>query len=80
MTTSAMRQELQNYLQVAEDKKVKAIYVMVEDEIKASALEYTEEFKAELDRRVAYYLNGGKMVTPEQMENRLQGIRKKKKK
>ena len=80
MTTTAMRQELQNYLQVAEDKKVKAIYVMMEDEIKASASEYTEEFKAELDRRVAYCMNGGKTVTPEEMENRLQQIRKKNRK
>ncbi len=80
MTTTAMRQELQNYLQVAEDRKVKAIYVMMEDEIKASASDYTDEFKAELDRRVAYCMNGGQTVSAEEMEIRLQKIRKKKRK
>ena len=59
MNTAAIRQQLHNYLEVADDKKVKAIYVMVADEIRESNVEYTKEFKAELDRRVRYYLNGG---------------------
>lgn len=79
MNTAAIRQELHNYLEVADDKKLKAIYVMVEDEIKDTTVEYTDEFKAELDRRVSYYLNGGKMVSPSEMNKRLQAIRKKRK-
>lgn len=77
MNTAAIRQELHNYLEVADDKKLKAIYVMVEDEIKDTTVKYTDEFKAELDRRVNYYLNGGKMVSPSEMNKRLQAIRKK---
>jgi hypothetical protein len=77
MDTSAIRQQLHNYLEIADDKKLKAIYVMVEDEIKESIVEYSKELKAELDRRVEYYLNGGKMVTPAEINKRLQAIRKK---
>lgn len=79
MTTATIRQELHNYLEVADDKKLKAIYVMVENEIKDTSVEYTDEFKADLDRRVNYYLNGGKMVSPSEMNKRLQAIRKKRK-
>ena len=53
---------------------------MVEDEInEATPVNYTPSLKSELDRRVAYYLEGGKMVSPAEMNNRLQGIRKKRK-
>ncbi len=79
MNTAAMRQQLHNYLKVADDKKVMAIYTMVEDEIREQTITYTEEFQAESDCRVAYYLTGGKMVTPAQMSKRLQAIRKKRK-
>jgi hypothetical protein len=79
MDITSIRQELHNYLEVAKDKKVKAIYTMVEDDIKESAVEYSEEFKAELNRRVEHYLNGGKMVTPVQMRKRLKAILKKRK-
>ena len=34
--------------------------------------------KIELDRRVRYYLNGGKMVDPIDMNKRIELIRKKK--
>ena len=33
MTTTAIRKKLADYLKIADDKKVKAIYTMVEDEI-----------------------------------------------
>ena len=52
---------------------------MVEDEIKETIVEYSTEFKAELDNRVNYYLNGGKMVTPSEMNKRLRAVRKKRK-
>ncbi len=60
MTTTNIRQQLHNYLEVADDKKLNAIYTMVEDEIKETMVEYSPEFKAELHNRVNYYLNGGK--------------------
>ncbi len=77
MTTVAIRQQLHNYLEVAGDKKVKAIYTMMEEEIKESAVEYTDEFKAELDRRYADYKSGrSKMFTAAESKKRIQKILK----
>ena len=53
MSTSEIRQKLHNYLEVQDDKKVKALYTIVEDEIEKSKVEYTNDFKKELDRRYA---------------------------
>ena len=79
MNTAAIRQQLHNYLETADAKKINAIYIMVEDDIKESAAGYTEEFKAELDRRVNDYLDGKKMVTSAEMNKKLSAIRKKRK-
>lgn len=79
MKTATIRQHLHNYLDVANDKKLKAIYVMVEDELKESITEYTDELRTELDQRVAYYLDGGVMVSSAEMGERIQAIRKKRK-
>lgn len=71
MDTSAIREQLHHYLEVADDKKVEAMYVMLEEAIKESHVEYSEEDKAELDRRVEYYLHGGQMINSAEMSNRL---------
>lgn len=77
MNTTAIRQKLHNYLEVAKDKKVKAIYIMMEEEIKESAVGYTDEFKAELDKRHADYKSGkAKMITAEESKKRIQKILK----
>ncbi|MGJ7030900.1 hypothetical protein [Niabella hirudinis] len=62
MKTATIKEELHNYLEIADDKKLKAIYVMVEGEIRENSIEYTEDFKEELDNRLEHYLKGGKMV------------------
>lgn len=77
MDTTAIRNQLHQYLEVADDRKLNAIYVMLEDAIKELKVDYAEEYKAELDRRVEYYLHGGEMVTPAEMNNRLLKIREK---
>ncbi|MEP6948307.1 MAG: hypothetical protein ABI863_03485 [Ginsengibacter sp.] len=79
MNTAIIRQRLHGYLEAADDKKINAIYTMVVDEIKETIVEYSTEFKAELDNRVNNYLNGGKMVSPSEMNKRLRAIRKKRK-
>jgi putative addiction module component (TIGR02574 family) len=77
MNTSAIRQKLHNYLEVADDKKVKAIYAIMKNEIEESAVDYTDEFKAELDRRYADYKSGkAKMITEAQSKRRIQKILK----
>ena len=79
MNTENIRQQLHGYLEIADDKKINAIYTMVEDEIKETIVEYTLEFKTEPDRRVSYYLNGGKMVSTVEMNKRIRALRKKRK-
>lgn len=77
MNTVTIKEQLHNYLEIAGDKKLKALYVMVEDEIIETSVIYSEEFKRDLDKRVNQYLCGAKMVTPSEMNKRLQRIRKK---
>ena len=77
MSTSVIRQKLHSYLEVADDKKVKAMYVMMEEDIEESAVEYTDEFKKELDRRYADYKSGkAKMITAAESKRRIQKILK----
>jgi hypothetical protein len=77
MSTSAIRQKLHSYLEVADDKKVKALYTMMEEDIEKLAVEYTNDFKKELDRRYAYYKSGGKMVTAAAANKQIQEVLKK---
>ncbi len=58
MTTALIRQKLYEYIRVADDKKVKAIFTMVEDEIEEYDWTKDKEFIAELDRRSADYKSG----------------------
>ena len=59
MKAAAIRRELHNYLEVAGDKKLKAIYTMVEEEIKAAQSHWDDpEFISEIQSREASYLDG----------------------
>lgn len=62
MTTVAIRKKLVDYLKVADDKKVKAMYALLEDDIEQE-LEYTPGLKTQLDAASAYFKKGGKMVS-----------------
>jgi hypothetical protein len=59
MTTNAIRQKLYDYIRVAEDKKVKAIYTMLEGEIEEIYEWWNDKaFMAVLDKRSAEYKSG----------------------
>lgn len=58
MTTTAIREKLVNYLQVADEKKLKAIYTMVEDEINTAANDWDVDFVKELNRRSRSFTKG----------------------
>jgi putative addiction module component (TIGR02574 family) len=64
MATS-IRQKLYDYIRVAEDRKVKAIYIMLEEEIE-EAYDYWNDknFVAELDKRSADYKSGKVKAVP----------------
>ena len=80
MRTATIRQKLHQFIETAEEKKVKAIYALFEDEIAQDEWEYTDEFKADLDRRFSYYKNGGKMVTAKDADKQINELLKKGKK
>ena len=58
MTTALIRQKLYEYIRVADEKKVKAIFTMVEDELVDYDWSKDREFIAELDKRSADYKSG----------------------
>ena len=53
MTTLAIRQKLSAYLQVADDKKVKAMYALLEDDIKMGENVSIEQYNKEIDEALA---------------------------
>ena len=83
MNTIDIRQKLHHYIETAQEKKVKAIFAMVEDEIEETSDHWNNEsFVAELQRRETSYLNGTtKTYTLDQSLSRArQAIKKVKKK
>jgi putative addiction module component (TIGR02574 family) len=71
MTTTAIRERLHHFIDTIEDKKAAAIYTLFEESIKDTEEEYTDEFKAELDRRYAAYKKDGKVITRDAMDKRI---------
>jgi hypothetical protein len=59
MTTTAIRERLYDYIRVADDKKIKAIYTLLEDQI-APAVDWSEDedCMAELNDRVKRWEEG----------------------
>ena len=73
MTASSIRQQLYDYIRVAEDRKVKAIYTMLEEEI-AECYDHWNDgaFTAQIEQRSADYKSGKtKGVTWESARSRI---------
>lgn len=58
MTTKAIREKLLNYISSADDKKVKAMYTLLEAEINPAEAEWDVELEQELLKRSESYKNG----------------------
>lgn len=59
MTMAAVREKLYDYIRVADDKKVKAIYMMLEDEINEEVQWWKDNgFLNELDNRYKSWESG----------------------
>lgn len=74
MATAAIRKKLIGYMQVADDKKVKAMYTLFEDEIEQEEIDIwnDEEFIKELDRRSAdYKKNKSKSISWEKSKQQM---------
>jgi Putative addiction module component len=66
MRTTQIRQYLHEYIESADDKKLKAIYILLEDD-RTDEYTLTAEQRKELDRRYGNYQNGiGKTYTWEE--------------
>ncbi len=67
-TTGAIRQKLHQYIETAQDKKVKALFALIEEEIEESSDHWQDEaFIAELEKSEKAYLNGtAKLLTIDQ--------------
>ena len=75
MTTAAIRQKLHNYLEVADDKKVRAIYTMMETEVESEVITYTDELKSVLNQRFADVKNdNAELVSEEESKARIYDI------
>ena len=58
MTTAAIRKKLTDYLKVADEQKIKAIYTMVKDEIDTEANDWSPAFIRELESRRKEVVDG----------------------
>ena len=82
MTTTAIRNKLYDYIRVAEDKKIKAIYTMLEGEIEQQYDYWNDKvFVAELNKRSADLKSGKvKGIAWEDAKAQITGAEKKKNK
>ncbi len=56
MTTTAISEKLHNYISIADDKKIKAIYTLLEEQM-TPVTHWSEdkEFVADIDERIRWY-------------------------
>ena len=74
MKKNTIREKLHSFIDITEEKKLKAIYTLLADEIEENQAEYSNEFKEELDKRAAYYQNGGKMVSASEADKQIRKV------
>ncbi len=76
---SAVREKLYDYIRVADDKKVKAIYMMLEDEIVEEVQWWKDKvFVKELDNRYNAWASGDeKGYTLAEIDKDLEQLKKK---
>ena len=58
MTTVAIRKKLLEYIKIADDKKVKAMYALLEDDIEQDGRISIEQYNKELEEAEAEFEKG----------------------
>lgn len=75
MNTLGIRQKLHSYLEIADDKKVEAIFTILEEDIEESSIEYSDELKKELDKRHEDLKSGkAKAISAKDSKRRIEKI------
>lgn len=77
MEANEIKQKLHEFIDKIDSTKAAAIYTLFEDQIEQYSIPYSEQFKAELDRRLSAYYNEGKTVSGEEMRERLSAAKSK---
>ena len=67
----AMRKKLHQFIDTVEEKKLKAMYTIFEDEIENY---YTDEFKTMLNDRVAEYERTGVSISRKESQKRIKKL------
>jgi len=73
MKNADIRTKLHRYIDEADNKKVKAMYTLLEESLSEPG-EYSPEFVAELDRRRESYRKDGLSVSMSEMDARIKKI------
>ena len=79
MTVATIREKLYDYIRIADDKKIKAIYMMLEDQI-AEELEWWKDvhFSADLEKRYNAWKKGeDKGFSKNDIKESIAGLKKK---
>ncbi len=77
METSGIDKQINSYLPQLSVRQKKAVLTVVKtfaEEQEEETIEYSEDFKNELDSRYEEYINGGKLVSEEKANKRISKI------
>ena len=67
MTTGTIREKLKNYLHIADEKKIKAIYTLLEDDIEQEERISIKQYNKEL-KEAEEEFERGEYITNEEMK------------
>lgn len=71
MTNTTLKKKLHEYIESADEKKLKAIYIMVEDDLERFENNLDKNFVTEIEKRSAALRNGSaKTYTWEEVQHR----------
>jgi len=76
MEPSSLKQKLHHYIDIADEKKLQAIYTILEDEIEGDYFYSQEEIKEFYDRRQKHLSGESKSYTVEEALNLVRQNRK----
>lgn len=77
MNAIEMREKLHSFIESVEDKRMKIIYSLFENEINTQTWEYTDQYKKELESRYRFFIDGGKMIPSADAAKQTQELLKK---